>query len=234
MECALWLNKKKIFKADEISDNFDIAAIRGYFLGRSLVKWLSANGGEIYAEALSGISPDAPNLNDLLTEIFTGVKKNTVPTHSADDNLIIAVDRLRGVPTDGSFAAASGMASSFNSELLGSFKWSSFSNFGSFGPFSYGSFGKFSEWEWEWALGSFRKVSGSFGGFGSYSFNFGGAGSFNFGSFNYSSFPWNYDKLGSFADGSFAFPNADEYDEIMYRTLGLCPLNRYGYGIHLI
>ena len=269
MDHAIWLNRRKIFSADEISANFDIAAIRGYFLGGSLIRWLNANGGKYYARALTELSPSDPDLNDRLTEIFTG-KKCNAPVHKADDNLVRAIELLRGgVPVtgsaqnvNGSFGAGYGsFAYSFGSFSHGSFGYS----FGSFrgGSFSYGSFagGSFRrtwEWEWEWRFGSFR--GGSFrysggsaaynfssyrGAYGSFGYNFGSylSGSFMFGGsfrgYTLGSFPFDISYgMGSYRGfplaGSFRAVTANEYDEIMYRCLSVCPLNRFGYGIHLI
>jgi hypothetical protein len=40
---------------------------------------------------------------------------------------------------------------------------------------------------------------------------------------------------GSFGGfGSGGFITADEYDRIMYECLRKCPLNCYGYGIHIV
>ena len=72
MNCALWLNKHKIYSAVEIADNLDIAALRGYFLAGSLVEWLCENGGAEYAKKLSRISPDDSRLNEKLAEVFGG------------------------------------------------------------------------------------------------------------------------------------------------------------------
>lgn len=274
MDCAIWLNRTKIFSADEIPANFDIAAIRGYFLGGSLIKWLAANGGQAYIGALKALSPSDPALNDKLTEIFTK-KKCTVPTHCADEGLIRTVDKMRGAPApvkavgSGSYGAASfnfGRLGGFDSYRFGFAEYGSFSlgsfNFGSFnygsfgkGSFNYGSYylGSFArrtwQWEWEWRYGSFR--GGSYRGIGSYSLKYGSfsGGSYRLGSFNsgaFGSFGYGFGSyrfgLG-FDTGSYkGFPlggslrtiTSDEYDEIMYRCLNMCPLNRFGYGIHLI
>lgn len=242
MNCSLWINGKKVSSADEIIENYDAASVRGYFLGGCLCKWLRSHGGESIAEQLNRIDPSVSGerLNDALAIAF-GQKKCTAPTHKSDERLIRAVDALRG-------------ANSIPSSALGSFKGS----FGSFGGswrglygsgtsfrFGSGSYAHRWEWEWEYQLGSFRKGSfgvnsfrltvGSYKGFGGpFSGSFKGYGSFVNGSFR---------GYGSFVNGSFrgAIPTsgdftmtAKEYDEIMYRCLGMCPLNRYGYGIHLI
>ena len=97
--------------------------------------------------------------------------------------------------------------------------------YGSYGS-AVGSFGGFRlwEWEWEWRFGSF-------------------AGSFRNSSWRGGSFAgWLGSFAGSFGWGSFAFPmangscfiTADEYDRIMYLTLRRCPLDCFGYGIHIV
>ncbi len=265
MDCALWLNKKKICSADEIADNFDIAAIRGYFLGGSLIKWLSSHGGTELARELSNVLPDEPCLNDRLSSIFLK-KKCDVPVHRTDENVVAAVEHFKGVAVHEPPVVSSLSGSFPISSYTGSFGFGSFGygmgsyNFGSYslGSFKRGSFSNAWEWEWEWYLGSFRKGSfrygiSSFGG--SYVYNFGSYrfGSFNYSSFNYGSYAYGKGSFrfgGPFASGeallfgsyrgvplsggSFRCISSDEYDEIMYRTLGMCPLNRFGYGIHLI
>ena len=72
VNCALWLNKRKVFSASEIHENLDVASLRGYFLAGSLLEWLRSNGGEQYAEALFRVSPDDENLNDRIADIFGG------------------------------------------------------------------------------------------------------------------------------------------------------------------
>lgn len=261
MDCAIWLNRRKIFSADEISENFDIAAIRGYFLGGSLIKWLDSHGGSELARHLENLSPTDPALNDRLTEIFTN-KKCNVPVHKADENLIRTIELLKGgVPVTGSAQAVCDIGSYTAGSYSGSFAGGSFAA----GSFTYGSFGSYQhKWEWEWGFGSFRTGSLRYGSsgyslggsfayeLGSYRYSSGsyraGLGSFVFGSFAGGSFRGRF-TLGSFrfdtgygmgsyrgfpVGGSFRSVTADEYDEIMYRCLNICPLNRFGYGIHLI
>ena len=107
-------------------------------------------------------------------------------------------------------------------------------SYGSFGSYAgYGSY-RFSLWEWEWEWRFGRRGSFSLGSFGSYLF---GAGSYSFGSFG-SFQPGSFSVIsGSFTAGSYGsggFVTADEYDRIMYECLRKCPLNCYGYGIHII
>lgn len=269
MDCALWLNKRKIFSAEDIAANFDIAAIRGYFLGGSLTKWLKANNGEHYAAALEKVDPSSENLNDILSEIFGQI--NSAAVHQHDEQLITFIDTIKGgcAPANGSAVGSAHSMQGNGSYRLanGSYSFGSYQLSASGGSYRYGSynFGNYKgfslwEWEWEWYLSSFRKRGGSFSGFmGSYNFGsysltgygygsfnissyrFGGSGSYNFGSLGYynfgGSFRFGMEALGSYKGvplGSMGWMSADEYDEIMYRTLGICPLDRFGYGIHII
>ena len=230
MDCCLWLNRKKISNAAEIIDNFDLAAVRGYFLGGSLSEWLREHGGTVYADRLDKLrtfDPQDPQLNDRLAEVF-GVSAGAVTEvfcGNAPDN---------GMSRCGSFGSFSG---SFNFGSYGVFQGSGL-GIGSGGLTALGSY-RFSLWEWEWewrfaGRGSFRGSFGSLGSFGSYRF---GSGSYLLGSFG--SFPWG-SFSGSFGAGSFGgfgsggFITADEYDRIMYECLRKCPLNCYGYGIHIV
>lgn len=226
MDCALWLNKQKIRDAAEIPRNLDIASLRGYFLAGNLVEWLEEHGGAAYAEKLRKIPPDCPDLNSKISEIFGG---SPIP----------------GKPLDGS--------SSPNPAPTG--RYSSFISFGSFGSFGslsafgslwklLGSFGSFRltsglhEWEWEWLF----TLGGYGGSFGSFSFTSGRYGFAletlltrlkfgSFGSFSLGSFPFSLEELSGSCHG---FPILDEYDIILLQTLLNCPLDRFGYGIHVI
>lgn len=231
MDCCLWLNRKKISNAAEIIDNFDLAAVRGYFLGGSLSEWLREHGGTVYADRLDKLrtlDPQDPQLNDRLAEVF-GVSAGAV-TEVFCGNV-----PNNGGSRCGSFGSFSGGfrggSGSFNFGSYGVFQGSGL-GIGSGGLTALGSY-IFSLWEWEWewrfaGRGSFR------GSFGSYRF---GSGSYLLGSFG--SFPWG-SFSGSFGAGSFGgfgsggSITADEYDRIMYECLRKCPLNCYGYGIHIV
>lgn len=264
MDCALWLNRRKIRTAEEIVGEPDIASLRGYFLAGSLIGWLRGHGGEQYAEKLEKLSPGDPDLNEKLTKIFGG---NSTVFKSFGDGSPQTVYDAAAFSSSVLPCSLKTALSSFEFGSAGSYSYSVISSFGSFlhswelslGSFLSGSFASGSgmhEWEWEWlfalyksgsfTLGSFTSFhewawgwlfrairSGSFAGglFGSY-------GSFNFGSF------WRFGKYGSFGGfgswSSFAapFPESfdllDEYDRIMLETLMICPLDRFGYGIHNI
>lgn len=245
MDCCLWLNRKKISSAAEIIDNFDLAAVRGYFLGGRLSEWLREHGGTVYADRLDKLrtlDPQDPQLNDRLAEVF-GVSAGAVTEvfcGNAPDNGVCAGNnggsRCGSFGSfSGGFRGSSGSYGVFQGSGLGigsggyagSGTW-----VGSGGLTALGSY-RFSLWEWEWEWRFARR--GSFrGSFGSYRF---GSGSYLLGSFG--SFPWG-SFSGSFGAGSFGgfgssgFITADEYDRIMYECLRKCPLNCYGYGIHIV
>lgn len=263
MECALWLNRKKVYSAAEISANPDIASLRGYFLAGSLIEWLEDHNGKEYADKLRKLSADAPDLNDRIAEIFggntVGHKKltgSTTPVQTEISKSCKNSDCRTSsfeIPCSFGFTDSSykfGFADTsyksvfsnssfkfrfnFDTSYLGIYRW--FVG----GSFVYGSFSQtsFHEWEWEWLWNFFKGYSG-----GQY-------GSFASGSFSVSSLPTtsfsNQDVLlkllaeinpSEVIEGSFAVwekLGIDEYDYIMFRTLMRCPLNRFGYGIHIV
>lgn len=220
MDCALWLNRCKIRDASEIPRNLDIASLRGYFLAGSLVEWLREHNGADYAAELEKIPLDCPELNSRICEIFGGSPVHGIP--------------LNGKTAESGIYTGYGSYTSFGSspniwKILARF-WGSFG--GSWNFFGSG----IHEWEWEWLF----KLHGFYGSFGSFSLTSGRYEStlenlftrLNFGSFSsfgsFRSFPW--ELLGSYR-GS---PILDEYDLILLQTLMNCPLDRYGYGIHVI
>ncbi len=246
MDCALWLNRRKVRTAAEIAEEPDIASLRGYFLAGSLVDWLREHEGSRYAEKLEKLSPEDPALNEKLSDIFGG----SACGHKSFGEGVhqTAADALSTITC--SFPA---VLNSFDFGSSGSYNYSAISSFGSFlrswefflgsyhsgsftsgsgmhvwewerffalyesGSFALGSFASFHEWEWEWL---FRAIGG---------------GSFVVGSFNFGSY-WRMGGLGSSMEIPFPerFEMLDEYDRIMLETLMKCPLDRFGYGIHNI
>ena len=222
MNCALWLNKQKVQHASEIPENLDVASLRGYFLAGSLVDWLRNNGGVQYAERLSKISPDDPDLNAKIEHIFGGRKAKPAKSkrlRTASETISAPFVQANGsysldissynVTSFGFVSYGSGSAylqlsswseflqkfgtSSFGSFNLGSYSQWEFFNLFSIGSFYTGSFTSFHEWEWEWL---FRLFSG---------------GSFRLGSFT-SFREWEWEWLfslfssgGSFSMSSFGF-----------------------------
>ena len=221
MNCALWLNKQKVQHASEIPENLDVASLRGYFLAGSLVDWLRNNGGEEYAERLSKISPDDPDLNAKIENIFGGKPVRSKRLRTASETISAPF-----VQANGSYSLdiSSYNVTSFRFVSYGSgsaylqlSSWSEFlqkfgtSSFGSFnigsyshwewlfklfggGSFYLGSFSSFHEWEWEWLFSLFNS-----------------GGSFRLGSFT-SFREWEWEWLfslfssgGSFSMSSFGF-----------------------------
>ncbi len=226
MNCALWLNRRKVLNADEIAKNLDIASLRGYFLAGSLTEWLNEHGGENYAEKLEQLSADDERLNEKLGEIFSGTPLPAKTFGISEDNEAPA-NKNFACPSSTPFNGSYELAASFVSEASSYTQFTSFGEFekifrnlqsGSFGSFEFGSFHK---WEWEWI---FRFVSQNYGSFG-----YGSFGSFSewewewlfrlfsqgYGSFGYGSFgsfnEWEWEWLfrlfsqsyGSFGSGSF-------------------------------
>ena len=54
----LWLNGRKIYNIRDLRENFDTAVLSGYFLGGSLMKWLSDLGEYSIVKRLSKIDAD--------------------------------------------------------------------------------------------------------------------------------------------------------------------------------
>lgn len=226
MDCCLWLNRKKISSAAEIIDNFDLAAIRGYFLGGSLSEWLREHNGGVYADVIDTLDPSDEMLNDRLARAF-GITPGAVQEVFCGSSGANPAQNCSSFA--GSFPAGSGMAGSYGgSGVAANYSYGSFGSYAGYGSYRFSLW----EWEWEWRFG--RRGSFSLGSFGSYLF---GAGSYSFGSFG-SFQPGSFSGIcGSFTAGSYGsggFVTADEYDRIMYECLRKCPLNCYGYGIHII
>lgn len=177
MNCALWLNKRKVQHASEIPDNLDAASLRGYFLAGSLVEWLRENGGAEYAEKLSALSPDDPELNEKIVSIFGGKAVRSKPMTSASED---AGERTRTEQSvfsamssyrlpGGSFTLAEYGSGSF-SQLWSASSGKLYEFMRKFGTSSFGSFnwGSFSHWEWLFALFGQKYGLFSFGSFTSF------------------------------------------------------------------
>ncbi len=214
--CCLWINGKKISEAKDIKENFNIADVRGYFLGGRLAEWLYEHGADDKARMIESIDKNS-NPDKALYDIFCAEyvmpqyhKGNSAPCRKNDSIVSSAVNSF----ATGSFKMnssykVSSFRSSFNNNN---------NNNNNRGSFAITSFN----------ITSFRLTSFNFGSFTFGSFR---AGSFKAGSFS-------LDKLLAEKGGSFSydeFVNCCGFDEkqlLVYFTSE--PLNRYGYGIHLI
>lgn len=262
MDCALWLNRRKVYSAKEIRENFDAASLFGYFAAGSLVEWLREHGGADYADKLERLSPDDPDIIGKIAAVFDGKSVGYKTPGGADKGASGAVSggqcSFHGkIGSAGAFSALKNGSFGMGSGALGSFGTSGALGFGSGrlfwlggsfwrGSFAFGS--GFYEWEWEWErlFGSFSKGSFTFGsGYAALLAllkKYGSFGSFGFGSFGTGSFgSFSFDLFGGIKNGSFIgrklpdfLANLDEYDRIMLISLYGCPLNRFGYGIHNI
>lgn len=242
MDCALWLNKRKIFTAAEISGNLDVASLRGYLLAGTLIEWLNEHGGKRYAARLSKLSPDDEHLNEKIAEIF-GAKPS--PFKELNGGSANAAADLPEAP-DTDISSLYAFLSSYPIGSAGSYNYAALSSFGSFqniltfvensGSYSFSSlggylfgslsagsysFGSYGQWEW-----LFRLLYG----YGSFSANSFTLGSLSFGSFG--QWEWLFRLLygygsfsaNSFSFGSFSFGSLSQWEwERLFRLL-------YGYG----
>ena len=276
MKCALWLNRRRVFSAEEIPASFDLASLRGYFLAGSLIPWLCDNGGAAFAEKLRGLSADAPALNERLTEVFCGVLPEPCrPQPAPTAPFTGEAERAEGAQGPCSFGGSQGAGALGSYGVPGSF-WQSAASYRGFGSLTWESLQALGSWHtatsykgfgsmtWErlerafggsWsaaAFGSFGALGGSwsaaaFGSFGalggswsaatSYK-GFGsmaGSGAFG-GSFTLERFLANWERVLRWEQprGSFTMLAEDEYDRILLLTLAKCPLDRFGYGIHVL
>lgn len=206
MKCALWLNRQKVYSAEEIRNNLDIASLCGYFAAGSLVEWLKEHNGEEYAAELEKISPKDPKLSEKLEKVFGGQPvsyktfgsgievKAALPAGSAQIIQSSAFGSAR-FPALGSAPFGSGKSvarfMTRGSRGIGSFSRYTFSSgllrigfarrsgsFGYFGSFNYfGSFGYYGSFGYEWEW-EWEQFFARFGSFYSTSFSYGSVRSF--------------------------------------------------------
>lgn len=148
MGYSLWLCGKKIDRADQIKENFDLASLRGYFIAGSLIKWLNNNGGKLFADRLVFTSADDPLLNIRLQLAFDIPPKVTsihVGTDVSGYSGGFGLSSFRGSNSSflassyvgnsfvgyskpSSFSAKTSFRSSFKSSFSSSYKFTSFPN----------------------------------------------------------------------------------------------------------
>ena len=253
---CLWLNGKKVYTLQQLRASFDAEAVGLYCLGGGLARWLKDCGEQAAAEKVEQIDlsknvsrqlaeifgVDLPETPEMKEQPYDPVTPAQAPDFTAGGSFGIPPTSL---PETGSFET-SFSTSSFNfSNQYTSFFTTSFLTT-SFAA-SYGH-----EYEYEsgsFTTSSFSLYQSSFSAETAYS-----AGSFEFGSgsFELSSFAFEH---GSFTLGSGSFPltlssfspNSTETapmsaadptpitpQQKFELNLSSCPLNRYGYGIHLV
>lgn len=210
---CLWLNGKRITDAGDIPSNYDSGALCGYFLGGSLGKWLRAVGANVLAERVDGIDANGDAEAQLAVIFGQTQPEEFIP------QIAVNADNKR-TEAGSSFASGSFSAGSFTlpgeKNIFGSFGSITVAN-ATVGSFAF--------------LGSF--TFGSFNSFGSFGFGSFTAGSFSSGSFTQPDFTAN----GGYPLSSFHYKQKDaelSAQEKFRANLSSCPLNRFGYGIHLI
>lgn len=203
--CCLWINGKKISDINGIKENFNITDVRGYFYGGRLADWLEAHSGSEEARLVRNI-PKGANPDNMLQEIFCGKKKVSEVVYHRQSVQPPFIKAGNSVSANGSFTADV-------SSLNGSYRVGT----GSFGSYRH---------QFEFEKGSFARSS-----FNITSFKL---GSFSYGSFSFGS----YTGFLTAKNGSF---NYDDFvNTLRIREKALLsyftsePLNKFGYGIHLI
>lgn len=217
--CCLWIGGEKVSDLAGIKKNFCITDVKGYYLGGRLADWLRAHGADREAQLVEAIDKNG-DVDTALEDIFKDKPAKDVFTAYQFNNVtppFLASGNGAGLSPNGSFGGYGSMSGSFGSfRAAGSFK---------VGSFGVGSYRHSHEYEYEYRNGSYKKTS-----FTATSF---GYGSFGFGSFKYGSF-----NLSSFIFGSFSYEDLCEGGSFTPAALMLFfssePLNRFGYGIHLI
>ena len=250
---CLWLNGKKVYTLRQLRDSFDAEAVGLYCLGGGLARWLKDCGEQDTAEKVEQIDL-SENISRQLAEIFDvelpekeeqayeSAAASLQPVHPAGCSFTLPTSSL----PDTSFFPGS-FFTSFNTT---SFNFSTTYNSFFTTSFLTTSFGSH-EYEYEYESGSF--TTGSFSlyfssFFSEFAFSTGSfaSGSFTSGSFTSGSFtPGSFTpELGSFPTmlSSFLPESLEMSPTAMPLTpqqkfelnLSSNPLNRYGYGIHLI
>ncbi len=204
--CCLWIGGEKVSDLEGIKKNFCITDVKGYYLGGRLADWLRAHGAEREAQLVEAIDKNG-EVDSALEDIFKDKPAEDKFTAYLFNNVtppFLSNGNGAGLSPNGSFGS------------FGSFRAGSFG----VGSFRVGSYRHSHEYEYEFQNGSYKKTS-----FTATSF---GYGSFGFGSFN----------LSSFIFGSFSYEDLCEGGSFTPAALMLFfssePLNRFGYGIHLI
>ncbi|MCL2019043.1 MAG: hypothetical protein FWG70_04715 [Oscillospiraceae bacterium] len=153
MKCCLWLNGFKVSDARDIKNNFDLASLRGYYKGGSLLCWLETNRGEEEARRLEE-SADCGDLNARLEYSF-GLRKSLPPK----DASLITEGHVCFTRNTALYTAPARIKNS--SYRVGSYRFGS-------GSYKFGSY-RFGSGSYRFGSGSYRFGSGSyrFGSFGS-------------------------------------------------------------------
>ena len=258
---CLWLNGKKVYTLQQLRASFDAEAVGLYCLGGGLVRWLKDCGEQAAAEKVERIDL-SKNISRQLAEIF-GVDLPETPETKEQPYEPLPTAKAPAFAANGSFgiSPSSLPETSFSTgSFETSFSTSSFNFSALYTSFFTTSFLTTSftsgyEHEYEYESSSFTTNS-----FSLYQTSFSAetagllsSGSFALGSFELGSFTFEH---GSFTLGSGSFPlTLSSFSPKSAETtptataentppmtpqqkfelnLSSCPLNRYGYGIHLV
>ena len=252
---CLWLNGKKAYTLQQLRASFDAEAVELYCLGGGLVRWLKDCGEQDIAEKVAQIDLSR-SISRQLAEILG------VDLPETDEGSFQSAITPKPTPSaaGSSFAAS---PSSFSDTYLplgsfsSSFDTASFSFSAAYTSFFTTSFLTTSfggsEYEYEYESGSFTTNSFSLylSSFFTESAFFTGSFAFGSGSFTLGSFTTEYGSfflgsgsfplsLTSFSPQSFESPTAEKEptpltpQQKFRLNLSSCPLNRYGYGIHIV
>ena len=210
--CCLWIGGVKVSDLDGIRDNFNITDVKGYYLGGRLADWLRMGGYDTEATKVDNIDKNG-DTDKALENIFLGTDKETESENKSGEYggyrfLTVTPPFLKRDAGTIVLSADGSFRAPVTEDVsfVGSYTGSSFAGlFGSFGSFMYRH-----SYEYEYSSG---KTS---------------FGSLNIGSFD----------ITSFLSGSFSYDELCEGGSFTPKALMLFfssePLNRYGYGIHLI
>lgn len=210
--CCLWIGGVKVSDLDGIRDNFNITDVKGYYLGGRLADWLRMGGYDAEATKIDNIDKNG-DTDKALENIFLGTDEEPESENKSGEyggyRFLTVTPPFLKRDAGTIVLSADGSFRALVTEdgsFVSSYTGSSFAgSFGSFGSFMYRH-----SYEYEYSSG---KTS---------------FGSFNIGSFD----------ITSFLSGSFSYDELCEGGSFTPKALMLFfssePLNRYGYGIHLI
>ena len=208
--CCLWIGGVKVSDLDGIRDNFNITDVKGYYLGGRLADWLRLGGYDNEAARIDNIDRNG-DVDKALEDIFTGSAEE-----SDSDNKDGEYGGYHFKTVTPPFLKREAGTVVLSAD--GSFRLPVMTGSGSFpGSFTASSF-----------AGSFGSYKHQY----EYEYEY-GSGKTSFGSFNIGSF-----DITSFLSGSFSYDELCVGGSFTPKALMLFfssePLNRYGYGIHLI
>ena len=261
---CLWLNGKKVYTLQQLRASFDVEAVGLYCLGGGLTRWLKDCGERDAAEKVEHIDFSknlsrqlaeifGVDLPEKEVQAYEPAPITKAPVFTAGGSFGISPSSLPETSFFTSSFGSSFNTSSFNfsniytSFFITSFLTSSYEYEYESGSFTNSSFSLYrSSFSAETAFlsGSFTFASTSFSLFSSSFASEYGSFILEYGSFTPGSFRL---TLSSFSPESVetapsAAPTSAPEKELISLTpqqkfelnISSCPLNRYGYGIHLI